>query len=121
MMILKERCKRANCLITDLNIMHSNYKREDERWKRLQNKLKHYKLPSKLNSHADLPRDICPIFKDTSELSSGNLPEQIQRALELSKYLIVVSPPRSAKTEWVNIEIEMFLSMGRTNHVLFYS
>ena len=96
-----------------------SYKREDEEWATwLQHKLEHYRLPSNLNGRTDLPREIRPVFKDTSELTPGNLPEQIHYALELSKYLIVVCSPRSAQSEWVNEEIETFISMGRTTNVI---
>ena len=96
-----------------------SYKREDEEWaKWLQHKLEHYKLPLNLNGRTDLPKEIRPVFKDTSELSPGNLPIQIQQALELSKYLIVICSPRSAKSEWVNKEVEAFISMGRTMNVI---
>ena len=96
-----------------------SYKREDERWaKWLQHKLENYRLPSNLNGRTDLPKEIRPVFKDTSELIPGNLPEQINEALEQSKYLIVICSPRSAQSEWVNKEIEMFLSMGRTNNII---
>ncbi len=96
-----------------------SYKREDERWaKWLQYQLEHYKLPSSLNGRSDLPKEIRPIFKDTSELSVGNLPDQIHNALELSKYLIVICSPRSAKSEWVNKEAGDFISMGRTRNIV---
>ncbi|MBR5715950.1 MAG: TIR domain-containing protein [Bacteroidales bacterium] len=96
-----------------------SYKREDEEWaKWLQHKLEHYKLPSNLNGRTDLPKEIRPIFKDTSELTPGNLPEQIHKALELSKYLIVICSPRSAQSEWVDKEVRTFISMGRTKNVI---
>ena len=96
-----------------------SYKREDEEWaKWLQHRLEHYKLPSNLNGRMDLPKEIRPVFKDTSELMPGNLPEQIHQALDLSKYLIVICSPRSAKSEWVNKEIETFISRGRTTNVI---
>lgn len=96
-----------------------SYKREDEEWARwLQHKLEHYKLPSNLNGRMDLPKDIRPVFRDTSELTPGNLPQQIHEALDLSKYLIVVCSPRSAQSEWVNKEVETFMSMGKTANVI---
>lgn len=96
-----------------------SYKREDEEWaKWLQHKLEHYKLPSNLNGRTDLPKEVRPVFKDTSELMPGNLPDQIYQALDLSKYLIVICSPRSARSEWVNKEVETFFSMGRTTHVI---
>ena len=53
-----------------------SYKREDEEWAIwLQHKLEHYKMPSNLNGKTSLPKEIRPIFKDTSELNPGNLPQ----------------------------------------------
>ena len=96
-----------------------SYKREDEKWaKWLQHKLEHYKLPSNLNGRTDLPRQIRPVFRDTSELNPGNLPQQIHDALEASKFLIVVCSPRSARSEWVNREIETFIAMGKKNFII---
>ena len=88
-----------------------SYKREDEEWaKWLAHELEHYHLPSALNG-IELPESLRPIFRDVDELSAGNLPEQIYRALSKSKNLIVVCSPRSAKSEWVNKEIEDFISL----------
>ena len=96
-----------------------SYKREDERWaKWLQHKLEHYKLPSNLNGRTDLPREIRPVFRDTSELNPGNLPQQIHDALAASKHLIVVCSPRSAQSQWVNKEIETFIAMGKQDHII---
>ena len=79
-----------------------SYKREDEKWaKWLANELEHYHLPTTLNGK-ELPKNLRPIFRDVDELSAGNLPEQIYHALSISKNLIVVCSPRSAKSEWVN-------------------
>lgn len=96
-----------------------SYKREDEEWaKWLQHKLEHYRLPSNLNGRTDLPREIRPVFKDTSELNPGNLPQQIHDALDGSKFLIVVCSPRSAQSEWVNKEVSTFIEMGRTQRII---
>ena len=96
-----------------------SYQREDEKWaKWLQHKLEHYKLPSNLNGRTDFPKAIRPIFRDASELTPGNLPQQIHKALEQSKYLIVICSPRSARSEWVNKEVETFISMGKTANVI---
>ena len=56
-----------------------SYKREDEAWaKWLQHKQEHFKLPSNLNGRTDLPKEIRPVFKDTSELTPGNLPQHMK-------------------------------------------
>lgn len=96
-----------------------SYKRDDEPWaKWLHHKLEHYRLPSNLNGRTDLPHEIRPVFRDTSELTPGNLPQQINEALSLSKYLIVICSPRSARSEWVNKEVEAFIGMGKVSHVI---
>lgn len=96
-----------------------SYQREDERWaKWLQHKLEHYRLPSNLNGRTDLPREIRPVFRDTSELNPGNLPQQIRDALAASKHLIVVCSPRSASSLWVNLEVEEFIKMGKGDCII---
>lgn len=75
-------------------------------------------MPSNLNGRTDLPKEIRPVFKDTSELNPGNLPQQIHDALEQSRYLVVICSPRSAKSEWVNREVETFIAMGKTDKII---
>ena len=95
-----------------------SYQREDEEWaKWLAHELEHYHLPLSLNGREDLPHDLRPIFRDVDELSAGNLPQQIHRALENAAHLIVICSPRSAKSPWVNKEIEEFISMGKTDKI----
>ena len=96
-----------------------SYKREDAKWADwLQHELEHYRLPSNLNGREDLPKSIRPVFKDTSELNPTCLPRQIQEALADSRFLIVICSPRSAKSEWVNKEVETFVGMGKTDCII---
>ena len=95
-----------------------SYQRDDEEWaKWLAHELEHYHLPLTLNGQNDLPQDLRPIFRDIDELSAGNLPQQIHKALECSKHLIVICSPQSAKSPWVNKEIEEYISMGKTDKI----
>lgn len=95
-----------------------SYQRKDEEWaKWLAHELEHYRFPVTLNGRSDLPKDLRPIFRDIDELSAGNLPIQIHNALENSKYLIVICSPNSAKSQWVNKEIEEFVSMGKVDKI----
>ena len=96
-----------------------SYKREDEKWaKWLAHQLDNYKLPSTLNGK-ELPPSLRKTFRDVDELSAGNLPEQIYNALSTSDNLIVICSPRSAKSEWVNKEIEDFIEIkgGKYDHI----
>ena len=97
-----------------------SYKREDEKWaKWLQHKLEHYKLSSHVRKkNTGIPKDLRPVFKDTSELASGVLADQIWSALNNSKYLIVICSPRSAQSEWVSKEVQSFIDMGRTKDII---
>ena len=97
-----------------------SYKREDEKWARwLQHELEHYRLPLNVRkTNSGLPKEIRPIFKDTSDLAAGVLVDEIQRALEQSKYLIVICSPRSSKSEWVGKEVQSFINMGREKDII---
>lgn len=95
-----------------------SYQRKDEEWaKWLAYELEHYHLPITLNGRKDLPQDLRPIFRDIDELSAGNLPQQIHRALENSKNLVVICSPRSANSFWVNKEVEEFIRMGKLDRI----
>ena len=96
-----------------------SYKREDEKWaKWLQNKLEHYKFPTNLNGHTDLPKNIRPTFRDVTDLKPGLLAEEINDALRNSEWLIVVCSPRSAKSPWVCKEAQTFIELGRADHII---
>ena len=96
-----------------------SYKRDDQKWAEwLQEKLEHYKLPTNLNGRSDLPKEIRPVFRDKSELAAGVLADEIQKALDNSKFLIVICSPHSAKSEWVNKEVQSFIDSGRTEKII---
>lgn len=97
-----------------------SYQRKDEEWAdRLRNKLEHYRLPSSVRKqNASLPKEIRPIFRDALELASGVLAKEIETALRQSKYLIVICSPNSAKSPWVNKEIQTFIDLGREDRII---
>jgi len=95
-----------------------SYKSEDVEWAIwLQHELEHYRLPASFNGRTDIRQELRPVFRDIDELSAGNLPEQIKRALENSQNLIVVCSPQAAASPWVNQEVETFISLGRTDRI----
>ena len=95
-----------------------SYKSEDVEWAIwLQHELEHYHLPASYNGRTDIRQELRPVFRDIDELSAGNLPEQIQQALENSQNLIVVCSPQAAASPWVNQEVETFISLGRTDRI----
>ena len=97
-----------------------SYKREDEKWAQwLQHELEHYRLPLNIRqANTDMPKEIRPVFKDTTDLSAGILVEEIQQALEQSKFLIVICSPRASKSEWVGKEVQYFIDMGRNKYII---
>lgn len=95
-----------------------SYKSEDAEWAIwLQHELEHYHLPASYNGHTDIRQDLRPVFRDIDELSAGNLPKQIQEALENSQNLIVVCSPQAAASPWVNLEVKTFIKLGRTDRI----
>ena len=97
-----------------------SYQRKDEEWaERLRKKLEHYHLPSSVRKQdSSLPKEIRPIFRDALELAGGVLAKEIETALQNSKYLIVICSPNSAKSPWVNKEVQTFIYLGREDHII---
>lgn len=97
-----------------------SYQRKDEEWADwLRNKLEHYRLPSSVRKKdASLPKEIRPIFRDALELAGGVLAKEIETALQNSKFLIVICSPNSAKSPWVNKEIQTFIELGREDRII---
>ncbi len=97
-----------------------SYKSEDEKWaKWLQKKLEGYGFPIALRKEKpSLPAKIKPIFRDKSDLSGGNLKNEIEKGLRESKYLIVICSPKSAKSPWVSKEVEYFIDNNRQQHII---
>ncbi|MGM9762540.1 MAG: TIR domain-containing protein [Candidatus Cryptobacteroides sp.] len=96
-----------------------SYQRNDEeiaRW--LHHQLEHYRLPVNIiKDREGIPKEMRPLFLDEAELSSGNLSEAISQALSDSKNLIVLCSPNSAKSSWVNKEVQTFIESDRTNMI----
>lgn len=97
-----------------------SYKREDEKWaKWLQHKLEHYKLPTSVRkTNPSLPERVYPVFKDTTDLAGGNLEKAIKKALDSSKYLIVICSPRAAQSPWVCKEVQVFIESHREEYII---
>ncbi len=97
-----------------------SYKREDEKWaKWLQKKLENYKLPTVIRKEIPrLPKRIRPVFRDKTDLGAGLLTESLKSELSRSQYLIVICSPQAAQSEWVGNEINAYIEMGRTDHII---
>lgn len=97
-----------------------SYSHSDEKWSKwIQRRLETYRFPSALRKkNNELPKKIFPIFRDQTDLTSGDLWDKLKQQLEESAYLIVVCSPNSAKSEYVNSEVEYYCSLGRTNRII---
>lgn len=97
-----------------------SYKSEDEKWaKRLQEDIEKYRLPSYLcKRYPSSSKRLKPCFRYHTDIGINELKPELNEKLEKSKYLIVVSSPKSAKSEWVGNEIETFVRLGRKSRII---
>lgn len=101
-----------------------SYNHLDEKWARkLQYKLHHYRLPSVARKEVGEDVRIRPVFRYVTNLSLGDLRENLNNELEESKYLIVICSPNSAQPNikgehWVNDEISKFIALGRKDRII---
>lgn len=96
-----------------------SYQRKDEEWARwFHHQLEHYHLPTDIANGKNDDNGLRPMFLDEAELSGGSLANEISSALDNSRYLIVLCSPNSAKSEWVNLEVQTFINSGRRKSVI---
>lgn len=86
--------------------------------KRLQGLLETYSLPTALQKvKPDAPKHF-HVFRDTDELTSGELTEELHKKLDESKWLVVICSPDSAQSEYVGQEIAYFRNKGRSKEII---
>ena len=102
-----------------------SYSSKDAKWgKWLHKRLENYSIPTEFQQiefvdGTKLGKHVRPVFRDRDELSSSaELGPAILEALENSRFLIVLCSPNSAKSEWVNKEIEDFRAIHGDDKVL---
>ena len=61
-----------------------------------------------------------PVFFAPTDIQPGGLSEELQERLKVSRNLIVVCSPNSARSEWVGKEIAYFHQLGRTQQIQFF-
>ena len=86
---------------------------------KLQKLLEKYIPPSSIVSRSE--RKKLRLFRDETELaSSSNLSDEIKRALESSRYLIVICSKATKDSQWCQQEIEYFkeLNNGSVSNIL---
>lgn len=97
-----------------------SYNSADEKWaKWLQNKLEYYQISSALyKEYPSLPKRIRPVFWYKKDLSGTKLKQALFEELKASKFLIVVCSPDSAKSAWVDEEIQAFIRLGKGDKII---
>jgi hypothetical protein len=84
----------------------------------LHRELESYRFPKNFN-YIEKQYKHRRIFRDIEELpSSSSLTDSIGEALKKSRYLIVICSPRTPQSNWINMEISMFINLGRANKIL---
>lgn len=92
----------------------------DQRWANwLHKHLETWRTPAALvQSHKARP-SFLPIFLDRAELTaSPDLSEEITRALDASRFLIVICSPRTPHSKWISDEVGHFMKTGRRDKIL---
>lgn len=104
-------------------VSHSH---RDAKWATwIQNALERYRLPSAVRKavRKPLPKRLAPVFRDVTDLGTGQLVEGLHRELEASRFLIVVCSPDSAKPNaegkhYVDHEVDYFAELGRADRII---
>ena len=89
----------------------------------LHNKLETYRVPASLvgtpSREGAVPGRLIPIFRDREELpTSSELGDNLQRALQQSRYLVVICSPASAQSRWVEEEVRAFKGWNGRDRVI---
>lgn len=84
----------------------------------LHKKLEAYKLPADIQNEFEKSQYLRPVFRDTDDLDTGILGDELRKKLWSSKYLIVICSPNSNHSKWVNAEIQTFIEWGRISRII---
>ncbi len=107
-------------MITHYNafISYRHEKRDIAVAKEVQTQLEHFRIPEELKETGRIDR-IERIFRDKDELPlTSNLSDDIETALRMSDYLIVICSEHTAESQWVQREIDLFLETHSQECVL---
>ena len=90
----------------------------------LHHELETYEVPAdlvgKTNDRGDeIPSRLYPIFRDEEELpADAELSSPIERALQRSRFLVVICSPAAAASRFVDDEVRIFKQLGKADRVL---
>ena len=99
-----------------------SYSSKDRKWGQwLHKRLENYPIPPEFRGYKifdgdTLGKNLRPVFRDRDELAgSSDLGPAIMKALQDSRFLIVLCSLNSGKSEWVNKEIQDFKALDPEN------
>jgi eukaryotic-like serine/threonine-protein kinase len=122
---LPERCQLIYLLRSTMRYRaFISYSHADDKWACwLLRRLEAYRVPSNLvgtpGRNGPIPARLGKVFLDRDELpSAGNLSSTLTTALNESEFLVVICSTSSAKSRWVNAEVNTFLADGRGDNIL---
>jgi len=108
-----------------ISYRHADNKEPGRQWATwLHQAIETYEVPQDLvgtvNDRGDtIPERIFPVFRDEEELPvDADLASPIYRALEASKFLVVICSPRAVASSYVDSEIRYFKQLGHAGRVL---
>ena len=108
-----------------ISYRHADNKEPGRQWATwLHQAIETYEVPRDLvgtvNERGDtIPARIFPVFRDEEELPvNADLESPIYRALDSSKFLVVICSPRAVASTYVNSEIRYFKQIGHGDRVL---
>jgi len=108
-----------------ISYRHADNKEEGRQWATwLHHAIETYEVPEDLagttNERGDtIPQRIFPVFRDEEELpADADLSSPIYRALDATRFLIVICSPRVVGSTYVTEEIRYFKKLGGEDRVL---
>ena len=108
-----------------ISYRHADNTEEDRQWATwLHQQLEVYDVPDDLigtiNQRGEkIPERIYPVFRDEVSLSAdADLSTAITKALDKSRYLIVLCSPRAVQSRYVNEEILHFKRSGKEDRIM---
>lgn len=108
-----------------ISYSHSDNRDEGRKWADwLHHMLETYEVPEDLvgqknQAGEEIPSHIFPVFQDEKELAaSSSLNHSLKAALNRSEFLIYLSSPKSANSQYVREELRYFKQLGRSNKMI---
>src|ERR1700761_7804894 len=108
-----------------ISYRHADNREPGRQWASwLHHAIETYEVPHDLvgtkNDRGDIiPERIFPVFRDEEDLpADADLANPICRALDRSRFLVVLCSPRAVASTYVDDEIRYFKQIGRADRIL---